>query len=612
MAKPLEIKVRLDRSQAKAGADAHVADARRMTDATARSVAEQKKAMASALTEVQVAERAKAALIEETNRKRIQAAKESMSAEKEASGSFLEGMGGMVGAVARLGAAYGFVGVAMKGVSAIAQMWKDQRKDIEDSVDRLTQYREKVLELASLKDRLGQSTPETKAQLEFRAATLQSADAAIAFQSGALNTGQSAYKSGRISEPDFQQAMKYAGAFQGAVPQLNPSAFGSLVGMMPSLMGGKNQSPEDVFRRTVGLYKIFELGGSSPSEAFEQFGKNTGLTLGGAFKSPEEQATLQSFFSIASHGEAGDKVNQFVRATGGLMLKNKDPRLEGSVSQVEYGQQLGVTDTMKPMEIGRLIAADLKAQAEKKGADFKPEDYLARHGFLAQELQYVLRDFAIGENSGTFEDTFGKAARGEAIPTFGDANQKVKEFQATDPVALSRQASLAKDLADTTVATGPEEFYKKVKELAFQSLRTQGKISGELKDWDGSALWGGPILDEARRMMEVQAEKAGVGVSGFNAPEEIGGVSLHERLGGGWQNRMFTSEATRSKYFYELGTDITAAGGKSIDLAEMLRLMRKQVEIAERNEARARSGVRPDPTPMPAPLPGAPPAGPTR
>lgn len=533
-----------------------------------------------------------------------------------------EGLAGNVLSVGKLAGAYGAFTVATHVVGAITEMWKAQRKDIEESIQRMGQYRNIILELATLNDRLGRTTPELKNQLEFRAKTLQGKTDAIAFQGGAMDAGQVAMKAGLIAPGEFKKLTENIGSIQGATGA-NPEGLGLLTGMMPGLIGGKNQSAEGVTQRTAGILDILRLGVGGLKSGVGQFAATSGMTKSGMFKSPEEQAALQSYFSLTQPESAGNLVEQFVRGTVGMTTKARGSSLEGSETQVEYGKSLGVTDDMKPMEIGRKIAADL-AKQKATNPDFNTKAYLTRHGITDQYAQDALIDYSTGVNSGSFDQAFGKMSRGEAVPTFASAMREADVHKAVDPTAQERKRELATNLADATRGSGSEAMFDDAKRIAFENLRLQGKTYGKYEDQNGSTLWEGQILDEVQRMTaeamkSVGLDPAAVGEQnpriadallrkmGFGAGDGVLGGSFNARLPGfGYSNE------DRAKAYGEFATQIREKGGDPLEiLKQMLDNSKKQLELTEKMENRAAAGVpnrvaAPAPAPPPAPLRGAP------
>jgi len=559
--------------------------------------------------------KAEARVKKEAMKSQAAAAKELQEAQAGASKSHVSGLTEGLGAVTSLVAGYGALQIATKVVGAIAAMWAAQRKDIEDSVDRLAKYREGMLELASLKDRLGQTTPELKSQLNFRAKTLQTRGEAQVFQGGVMDTGQASVMAGFIKQEELDKLAVKAGSYQVAA-QAEPEAFGKLSGMMPTLIGKKDQKAEDVYRRQVGIANILKLGVGGLKSGVAQFSANSGLTKLGLFDSPEQQASLQSFFSLTNSEAAGTHVNQFVRGTVGALGRTQGGKLEGHESQGAYLRGLGATNQQNPLQIGRLIAADFKKQEKanaRTGKKFNPLDYLTMHGYRDEEARLAVMDFAAGINSGQFDATFGAMAEGKAIPTLAEADFGVRRFQ-QGPDADARRAPLATDLADTAKAAGPEGFYLDLKKRAFERMRARGDTYGTFEETNDSKTWRGALLDEAQDLLVEGASKVGIASpEGTDDPQRVGhvkAVGIHAGpLGGSPHSRIFYSEADRAKYAYEYATRIRAAGGDVSGMDELLGRAGASLDAAGASEDRAARGLGPPPKARP-PEPAAAPAAP--
>lgn len=626
--KELVIKLRMDRSHAKAATDAQSADVKQLENQYKQVGAAQRQAAKEGSDATTHAEKAKQEAVAKTAKQHIDA----NGRMREANGRFVSdiksgteahtaGLTGNLQAVGALVSGYGGLTVATRVVSAIGDMWRAQRKDIEDAVDQIAHYRDGMLELAALKDRLGKSTPELQSQLEFRAKTLQTRGSAQAFQQGALNVGQSAMASGLVKEEQFAKLMQLMGSYQAATNG-DPKATGELTGAMPSLIGGQNQDAGDIFRRTVGIMKIFEKGGSDPGVAFSQFIGNSAYTKLGVFgpqdqNAAEKQAALQSQLSLSHTGDPGTKLDQLVRGTVGAFGRTRVGKLDGAESQRDYLMGLGAKPQMDPIAITRMIAADLKA---KQAADpnFATLDYLVQKGYADEQARMAIMEASAGINTGQFDATFGKMAAGGAIPTLADAVAPQARFQAVDPVAQTRKADLAKDMADSTKATGPEGLYLNLKRVAFERLRARGKTSGTFDDSNGSKMWEGQIIDEMQSMLKEAGGKVGASdttgstLGGFGMTDNLSRMAGFGAgtgpLGGSPFSRGAYSNETRAKAFAEFATQIQEKGGKIDGMDQLVEMTRQALELQKKEEDRRAKGIGVMPNPaVPAPLRGAPP-----
>jgi hypothetical protein len=531
-------------------AEAQIAAANRAADNDLRAAMRRSAAVSKAANDAVAAAERRAAADEKADaRAATSAAKASASvqaaakkradADVAASAKQSGGLGDIAAAVTGVGLAYAGLSAAKAIVASIGESWAAQRKDIEESVLRVTKYQEKLLELAQLKGQIGKTTVETGEQIKFRAKTLQTADQSQKFQEGLLNSGQATVKAGFMSQKEMDKLAVHAGSYQAAT-NADPNALGQLTGALPAIIGKKDLTADEAFRREANILKIFQEGGSSQSSAVSQFSKNAGLSTMGIFKSPEQQAGLQSLFSLTSADEAGTMVDQFTRATVGGLGRIKGVHVEGGESQAEYIKGLAKTANrdatqMDPIEIGKMIASDMAAQKTKEakaGREFNAYDYLGQKGYT-QETKMVLMDFANRQNSGQYGATFEPMSKPEAAPTLAEATKGAADFRTGD-VGQDRTVGIAKDAADAIKGRGAEGFYLRARKLAFERLRADPNngVSGEFDTWDKDKVFRGRILDESQREIMERAKKFGVTLpEEFNRPKQTGSEKLG--IGGG-------------------------------------------------------------------------------
>jgi len=543
----------------------------------------EKKKIKQVLTDEEVSLLARNKAVQASNQKRIDAAHEAMTSEKKGFDLSAFAANQFSNAISSVAGQFTILNGATAIVDAVDESFKRARRSAEEAGKFATAYRETLLEIASLKGRLGNTTTETKEQLEFRAKTLQTQDQARTFQEAMLNTGVSSIGV-KINQSEFDKLQVKSGSAQAALGAEAP-AIGGLTGLLPSLMKGNNLTADEVMNKENQIFKIIDAGGSKLSSGVNQFMKNAPLVTGGVFRDPARMASLQSFFSLSNKEGAAENVQQFTRATVGSLGRMRGQGVEVDERQAEYLKRIGATDQMEPDEIGKLVSRDFskqEAEAARNGKKFEPITYLRSKGYANQEDIMSLMNFHGGFSSGMyskFEDLAIKA------PDVNETMQKVEEFQAVDPVAHQRKADLASDMAKVSVGAGPMEYYNNLRKVAFENMKARGEISGDFEEMKDGFRSKSRIQKEAVGMLRAQAARRGLFFKGNLVPDE------------GYDPMQ--SEMDRAKRMYEIGSRVREAGGDMMPMGELPDIMKKQLKITEEAEKRQREGV------LPAAPPGA-------
>jgi hypothetical protein len=531
---------------------------------------------------------------------------------------------GQADSLKNLALGWASLGTAQKVLDFFYERFHAMRADITESVKDLEGFRKSVLGLAALNDRLGNTTAETRANLEFRQKTLQGREEATQFQEGILNTGQAAIGR-KIAREEFDRLAVKGGAFQAAVG--GPAeTHGEFLGALPSLMktaNGQLLKAEDVFAKQQQVFDILQKGGSSLSSGAGQLLKNSSLTAAGLYRDIAQQAALQSAFSLKAPESAGTLVDQFTRATVGALGKMRGSGVEGDEKQAEYLRGLGATDQMDPVQIGRLISADIARQQREdatRGLTTNPYAYLGHHGFVDQETKMALMQFhalntpdARGLSEyGVFE---GLAA---ARPTAAGAEQKIREFQAVDPAAAAQRNKLAEDAAKAAQGAGAPEYYQHLKELAANRLLARGEIYGEGKTgrelveyWESGMLnyisgtGSAQIAEEARKILEEQATAAGVKTTKTGYTRGAGGQAVAGEVPILGYSHYGQTEEERARTFYEFAGQVAGKGGSpNAGIDQLIAVAKKQLESTERQEKLMREGQKAPVGPLAPARPG--------
>ena len=416
-----------------------------------------------------------------------------------------------------LGAATAVVGV---GVKLIADHWKDVAKGITDSIKLTTDYRESLPENAALNGRLGDTTREALASLKLRTETLQTRDEEKGFTGGILNSGQVSVGS-RITQKEFDRLKVQAGSFQSAEGG-DPKTHGELVGQLPALIPLKKDATgadipltaDQVTAKESKIFDILQLGKSSFSSGAKQLSENASLTQTGSFRSIEEQAALQSAFSLYGPDEAGTKTRWLEQATVGNIDRNRKSSIEGSEQVGQYLKTLGVQEGQKGIPIARLVSGDLTKQedaAKATGRDFNASEYLAKKGYANQEHTRALKEFHGLDRDGQLQQFFDRANSPDDSSTIQD---KIAAGRA-DPRMQERSAGLTSELQKFTYdrSHATAEAYRR---QVFEELKSNpnGGLAGDYKDIATDSTQRKQIMLQrgVERALQRDARKAGVKV----------------------------------------------------------------------------------------------------
>lgn len=441
-----------------------------------------------------------------------------------------EGMGGVADWLGKqmsgVAAQFTFLGLAQQGIAMLAQSFQQMQQSVVHATEALAEQREKLAELAALKGLLGMSTEAMRQDLGFRAQTLQTAAEARSFQESALGSGQSSIdvvdkvtgkvtKQGFISQEEMDRAMLLGGKFQ-AVEGGDAAAHGQLVGMLPMLMG-RRVTGEEVAAKEQQLYNISQPGGASYSSMMAQLMKQAPLTTSHIFKDVADQLALTSMFTLTNKEGGGDMVQQFTRGTVGALGKMRGVKgFEGADSekQAEYLKRIGATGAMDPIQIGKMISADLAQQEKVQGKDFNRLLYLQSRGYGNQEDVMALMSFSSNLESGTwkgFEDLARKA------PDAGGIGKTLDAAAAADPRMRKRRVDVMEAMADAEIGGGAPEAYQDLMRGTFAVMKGDKEIGGEWKDIAAPSMLNPManvqhmrVVERARQMLMAEAKRSGV------------------------------------------------------------------------------------------------------
>lgn len=564
--------------------------AKRIADEN-RAAAAVAKATKQAISDDQVAFQARNRFVQQGNKARVDAAVKAMHAEKEANESGKLGAEGLGEAFGAIGASVAIFGtVARSVIGPIAKMWEDMRNAIYEAAKNIGDVREQLLELAALKGRLGDTTTEIREQAVFRAQTLQGADAARAFQGQFLNVGNANVAAGLISQPEFNKAMVQAGKFQAAEGG-DAATHGKLAGIIPALVGKKGITAEEVGATEQKFFNIMQMGGFDFTSGANQLIDKQGLVTSGQFKDPARMvATLSALSQGSSPLEAGTHLQHLVEGTTGAFDRVKKGKIDGeTMTQSAYLKGLGAAPGMDPLEMGKLIAADVNKARDAGGAAFDPTIYLQHKGYMNEHARGAILGLAGQMRSGqlgAFEaraaSPTGLTAADMADPNFIPAEQRMDQFQ-NSPTAARRRGELAKHLGDFAQGSGSIEYYNQWQEQAFNLMRSRapGKWTGDVSGWKNDRLYGGKETI-TRTMLDTLTEEAKK--KGMNVPgDTYGGKAALFNYDFGPAGKFNSGDLDLGSE-YSRGdkiADIASKLGVNLDKALMERLVKLNEEQTE-------------------------------
>jgi hypothetical protein len=245
---------------------------------------------------------------------------------------------------------------------------------------------------------------------------------------------------------------------------------------------------------------------------------------------PEKAMGLSSYFSAVNPEEASTMTEQFVRATMANRLRErgmKAPEGIDTVKSGDYMKSIGADKSIDPVEIGKMIASDLKQQQAKGGKDFSAYDYLRTHGFNNDADVKTVLSFAGGVNSGDYAaiEKAQDAPLQIGAPGKGQIDQMFDERVSQNKFLKGRQVELSEQLATTRQGLKEEPLIL-AQRAAFARLKNQGKIGGSFEDWQGTGAmragtqdlffgnYHGQVNREAMHSLEAERKRLGIQAPG--------------------------------------------------------------------------------------------------
>jgi hypothetical protein len=475
---------------------------------------EEKTVIKEALTDVEAVEKAKAMFVDRANRQKVDALSRAHKTETEFSQeqhrNLLKNREAMKGSVLGIASmAAGMVGLqsASGFLAATEEQFKKIEGDAAKTAEEILRMRNLVRELAALRGDMGQSGETTAEVMAMSAKTLQSPEEVIAMQQHALGTGELAI--GRtISRKEFMKGLEAAGK-QQSMEGSDAGAYGDIAGLLALESKKKNLSGEELQALVGREFDIQQPGRfASFAQAAAQRAKLTGYVQAGDLPG-EEASRLNSFFSLAGPEEAGTATDQFIRATLGRKLRNRNVQLSADVDSertAEYYKGLGADKLHDPEAIGKLVAEDVKKQmAKAKGAsqEFSVRDYLTTRGFGNEQELKQLELFVAGQLTGSYDPIEKAGTKKLAIgaPGHGVIDERFEDSLRRNPELQNRRAERLAKLGEMK-AGAEEEPWLIAAKSAHAQLVAEGKYKGDFKEFQESSAPGRGIKDVGTRILD--------------------------------------------------------------------------------------------------------------
>jgi hypothetical protein len=385
--------------------------------------------------------------------------------------------------------AFAGIGVVVAGLKAIAEYWDNVRRDTIASVREVLHMRDAVLELAALKDKLGQTGPVLGEQLLLRSETGMKQQAANEFQTHFLGRAEAAIGK-TVDAKDAQELAITMGKLQ-MLEGSNAAAYGDLAGAI-AMTAKKGTTGRELSGQADKLYQIQKPGAfASVSQFAGQYSKAAGLVQNDIYTGPE-LAALLSMQSEYGPEEAETRVSQMTRlAASGLMRARHikgAPGIEHDTS-AEFFKKAGITQGMKGMERLERLSDFMIAeqdQATKAGKPYMLREEILRHGVINSDDAEALENFIGAKRSGIwkgFTDIRDAKNNPDVIAaTHADRRRK-------DPSFMNETAKLAEDLADVARASSPEGGLEPLQRVIYAKRKGEGKTVGTFEAWKDAGLW---------------------------------------------------------------------------------------------------------------------------
>jgi hypothetical protein len=512
------------------------------------------------------------------------------------------------GTTALMGAFAG-IGAVVSGLSAISRYYAQIREDTAGAVREMVHFREQVLALAAMKDRLGDSTTEAADQMRFRAQTAQTKEAALGLSQAAEGAGQAAIGA-NITREAFEEGKVTAGRVQ-AMENSDAGAIGDLYGTY-ALEARKGATGKELGAKFAQGFAISQPGRFRTTAEFaNQRSQVSPYVQTGVISSGQADA-LVSAFSLVNKEQSATLTRQALNAVTADFLRNRRMKLlpgqENETSAEYFQKTLSLKEDTTPMQRLRAVADDLNKQqdlAQKAGKQFNANDYLLKHSVLNQESRQAYMAFAGLVKSGQWDKKFSPMIDKQF--NANDINQRHQNFLIRDPVGKQRQAEMARDASTAMRANSPIGLLESLQRQEFEKLKAQKKITGTFEEWQkrdmlgtmsDDVLYGGfhsQVNTAVTKRLTESAKRAGINSDEINYGRNVFGGRVH-RIASEQQQARFAQklEAAGVNPLEESAKMLMQAATMMVDAAK------QSIDAAKQNKAANR------PPQVQAPLPAQP------
>lgn len=415
--------------------------------------------------------------------------------------------------------AFATIGTVVAGVQAIANYFDEIRRDTIAAAKETIQFREQILELAALKDKLANTGPVLAGNIALRSKTFQSGPESIAMEQHFRGAAEAAIGK-TISETDAEELLTETGKLQ-AMEHSDAGAYGDLAGTI-ALLAKPGETADDAKARLNKLYNLQKPGKFSNVAQFaRQFSEVSAFAQNDIY-SPEELGTYLSAFSEYNPEEAATRLRQITEASASGLMRNRKmkgaPGIDMDTS-AEFFKELGITRGMPVPQRNDLIADwIIKSQDDAKAAGKEflvPEELMAK-GIRNQHAAEAFGDIAALKRSGVMGSL---QSIQNAAPEPNKITETFNNRVGAEPTMLQKQAELSHDVAAVQRGSAPTGLVQQLKQAAFDKKFAEGKVTGTFDQFNQTGMitralfdqtsdgWYRQVDTEAEDMLAKEAEK---------------------------------------------------------------------------------------------------------
>lgn len=584
--KELLIKLRLDRSHAQAGANAQIADFKKVGDAAEDAGRRQQKAAKDAGTADQAAAKAKLEQIARTRKAQADAITDSAGRMRTANGQFVAGMKRSQDATDQFAASLKGVGAGAVGLNLVAQAGQaiaDTMKNARDYADRLAKdfiaQRDALREIAAITG--GQSNnASTLAMARFNSQTGFKPNESIGFVTELLNAGNQNIGPGKsLSGAQGEQFKLLAGQYAVA-KGVDPTTMGSIAGSSLGFQNfqNKGQGANEAMNSLNRSFKVMEAGQGNGAVMARQLQMLAASSVGpdNTFKTLEDAAIAVSVGAEKHDAQSAEMVMASIRG----LRDFKNPALKAA----------GITPDTPFLDSVKKMGDYVDKESAATGT--KPTDLLA--GIFTDHLTKTGVETFInrGQKGGVIAD------RQKILGGMNDPNaakKLINDFQ-NDPTGAGQNRIAEAQKVEEEMNRGSER-------AALATLRTQAETAFEASRLEDNGLFS--VVQGAGSL----ASKVTGGLLRDPKEEAIRrtmGIILDKRRAAAGLGGMASAETGFLGSLY---------GGSTTGVGEdqaMIAALRELTDAIKSNGMAGANKVAPKPAaPLPPPLAGAPPV-PTR